>query len=159
MTGSYLVNCRSLASMLRCLIHILVRAEPISLVAPARKTQPGLDWHTLIGAFKHLTSHIPYKVLFIIPQITDLTLGFAWKLLACCENLIKTRGFSKDEQLHFFCFPLHSANIYTRKQSASWRDYTHSQIKHCLMSERLHSKTQFHVQQTCCCKHWSILRQ
>lgn len=31
---SYLVNWRSLASMLRCLMHIRVRAEPMSLVAP-----------------------------------------------------------------------------------------------------------------------------
>lgn len=159
MTGSYLVNCRSLASILRCLIHIRVRAEPISLVAPAKKTQPRLDWHTLIDAIQ--ASHLSFtrQSTFFIPQITDLALGFAWKPLACCESLIKSRGLSKDEQLHFFCFPLHSARIYTRKQSASWRDYTHSQIKNCLMSECLHSETQFHVQQTCCFKHWSILRQ
>lgn len=31
---SYVVNSLSLDSMLRCLIHILVSAEPISLVAP-----------------------------------------------------------------------------------------------------------------------------
>lgn len=39
MTASitHLVKCRSLASMLRCLMHIRVKAEPMSLVAP-RKT-------------------------------------------------------------------------------------------------------------------------
>lgn len=30
-------NCLSLASMLRCLIHILVNADPMSLVPPVRK--------------------------------------------------------------------------------------------------------------------------
>lgn len=37
---AYLVNWRSLASMLRCLMHILVRAEPMSLVAPGNTKQP-----------------------------------------------------------------------------------------------------------------------
>lgn len=32
---AYLVNCRSLASMLRCRMHMRVSAEPMSLVAPA----------------------------------------------------------------------------------------------------------------------------
>ena len=32
----HLENCRSLASMLLCLMHILVRAEPISLVPPEK---------------------------------------------------------------------------------------------------------------------------
>lgn len=35
--ASYVVNSLSLDSMLRCLIHILVSAEPISLVAPGIK--------------------------------------------------------------------------------------------------------------------------
>lgn len=30
----YIENCRSLASMLLCLMHILVSAEPMSLVPP-----------------------------------------------------------------------------------------------------------------------------
>lgn len=34
--GSYFVKCLNFASMLRCRMHILVRAEPISLVAPWR---------------------------------------------------------------------------------------------------------------------------
>lgn len=33
----HLENCRSLASMLLCLMHILVRAEPISLVPPEKQ--------------------------------------------------------------------------------------------------------------------------
>lgn len=37
----YIDSCRSLASMLRCLIHILVRAEPMSLVLPEAQTQAG----------------------------------------------------------------------------------------------------------------------
>lgn len=37
--AAYLVNWRSLASMLRCRMHILVKAEPISLVAPGNKPQ------------------------------------------------------------------------------------------------------------------------
>lgn len=36
--GAHMENCLSLASMLRCLIHILVRAEPMSLVPP--ETRP-----------------------------------------------------------------------------------------------------------------------
>lgn len=42
--ASYLVNWRSLASMLRCLMHILVRAEPISLVAPGNTKQTVNIW-------------------------------------------------------------------------------------------------------------------
>lgn len=40
MDGSitHLVKWRSLASMLRCRMHIRVKAEPISLVAPDNKT-------------------------------------------------------------------------------------------------------------------------
>lgn len=34
---SYVVNSFILDSMLRCLMHILVRAEPISLVAPGKQ--------------------------------------------------------------------------------------------------------------------------
>lgn len=37
---SYVVNSLSLDSMLRCLIHILVSAEPMSLVAPGKQKQP-----------------------------------------------------------------------------------------------------------------------
>lgn len=33
---TYLVKCRNFASMLRCRMHILVRAEPMSLVAPEK---------------------------------------------------------------------------------------------------------------------------
>lgn len=33
---AYMENCLSLASMLRCLIHILVNADPMSLVPPER---------------------------------------------------------------------------------------------------------------------------
>ena len=37
--GPHLENCLSLASMLRCLMHILVRADPISLVPPGKATE------------------------------------------------------------------------------------------------------------------------
>ena len=37
--GPHLENCLSLASMLRCLMHILVRADPISLVPPGKTTE------------------------------------------------------------------------------------------------------------------------
>lgn len=36
-SAAYMENCFSLASMLRCLIHILVRADPMSLVPPERQ--------------------------------------------------------------------------------------------------------------------------
>lgn len=39
----HLENCLSLVSMLLCLMHILVRAEPISLVPPAKETQVELS--------------------------------------------------------------------------------------------------------------------
>ncbi len=35
--STHMENWRSLASMLRCLMHILVRAEPMSLVPPENK--------------------------------------------------------------------------------------------------------------------------
>lgn len=35
-SAAYMENCFSLASMLRCLIHILVSADPMSLVPPER---------------------------------------------------------------------------------------------------------------------------
>lgn len=36
-SAAYMENCFSLASMLRCLIHILVSADPMSLVPPERQ--------------------------------------------------------------------------------------------------------------------------
>lgn len=41
----YIESCRILASMLLCLIHILVRAEPMSLVPPANTNQTALISH------------------------------------------------------------------------------------------------------------------
>lgn len=35
--ATHLENCRSLDSILLCLMHILVRAEPISLVPPEKQ--------------------------------------------------------------------------------------------------------------------------
>ena len=51
-------NCLSLASMLRCLIHILVRAEPMSRVPPETQT------HTRVRNFtwthhKPMTKRLP----------------------------------------------------------------------------------------------------
>lgn len=61
-TLSYLVNWRSLASMLRCLMHILVRAEPISLVAPGNTKQPGSydETHREIQ-YIQVTLYVPHK--------------------------------------------------------------------------------------------------
>lgn len=54
---SYLVNCRSFASMLRCLIHILVSAEPMSLVAPGNTGEPGSYGKTNTGTLRHTERH------------------------------------------------------------------------------------------------------
>lgn len=37
LNSAYMENCLSLASMLRCLMHILVSADPMSLVPPERQ--------------------------------------------------------------------------------------------------------------------------
>lgn len=59
---SYLVNWRSLASMLRCLMHILVRAEPMSLVAPGIKKQPDSCTETHRRAYTHMHMHRVQRV-------------------------------------------------------------------------------------------------
>lgn len=72
---TYLVNWRSLASMLRCLMHILVRAEPISLVAPGNIKQPGSyhDTHThshthTYRCYQRVSLHIQHRRPFFVPQ-------------------------------------------------------------------------------------------
>lgn len=60
---THLVKWRNFASMLRCRMHILVRAEPTSLVAP---------WIGQWGG-KQTNCHLRYKRLAL--QITDVTLG------------------------------------------------------------------------------------
>lgn len=58
-TDTHMENWRSLASMLRCLMHILVRAEPMSLVPPEKKHRQTLGcllW-TKIHQQTHIHSH------------------------------------------------------------------------------------------------------
>ena len=56
--GSYLVNWRSLASMLRCLMHILVSAEPMSLVAPGNtKKARFIGWNTHTHTHTHTQTY------------------------------------------------------------------------------------------------------
>lgn len=47
--GPHLENCLSLASMLRCLMHILVKAEPISLVPPGKATEANMRDRRQVG--------------------------------------------------------------------------------------------------------------
>lgn len=94
MTQSYLVNCRSLASMLRCLIHILVRAEPISLVAPGKKTQPGSDTHTLIN------THCSFPTRYFLFHGSD----FMKAVSALCEASKNVETFKQTRNYTSFVF-------------------------------------------------------
>lgn len=110
---SYLVNWRSLASMLRCLMHILVRAEPISLVAPGNTKQPGSydKTHTHTDTKTSSSFYVPHKAaitvyitaISVLCQVKALHSSHSWKLPSILS---------------------HSASIYTRHRSAVSRYYT-----------------------------------
>lgn len=76
---SYFVNWRSLASMLRCLMHILVRAEPMSLVAPGRKGQTGIrTGHTHTHTCnKSILLFVYHKRPVLVPLTTNLRSNLA----------------------------------------------------------------------------------
>lgn len=55
LSAAYMENCFSLASMLRCLIHILVSADPMSLVPPERQ-QTTVEFSKMNQ--KHILKHL-----------------------------------------------------------------------------------------------------
>ena len=98
--GSYLVNWRSLASMLRCLMHILVSAEPMSLVAPGNTKKArfiGWNTHTHTHTHRHtvlsnqmlpkrLTTHLPKKPHKAVMNIYITALSELCKVKALCSS-------------------------------------------------------------------------
>lgn len=64
--AAYMENCFSLASMLRCLIHILVSADPMSLVPPERQqnTVEFSDMHQK-HIHKYVTKIVPATPVYL----------------------------------------------------------------------------------------------
>lgn len=132
--GSYLVNWRSLASMLRCLMHILVSAEPMSLVAPGntKKIDSLTETHT-DTAILYCLNRCYQRGSLHIDQRKNTKLWWIFTLLlwvSCMKS--KHCVLQTDEPLPSFCILLHWASTYTRDRSASRRHSTHpcfAQIK------------------------------
>lgn len=102
----HMEKCRSLVSMLRCLIHIRVRAEPMSLVPPGKnKNIKKHTWErTQALNYSRLREYFCFRVIFGNDRTTHNCGTYHLKLRTCLIFNVPMLKGSCCTHVHLFIY-------------------------------------------------------